>query len=710
MSTVDVLGFTPINPGIIKAAHPQSHYPYGSSIASSASSASSSTSSIFSPDGTSSQSSFSSLSAADVIWEHDSETKENANKLTCQYPRPVHTKPKFELQVEQVPSAPDGQPNPRRSRLGRDVNRSRPIPSLVRQSERKVNFVDNLVDSASQIVEIIWPLSDINPRREDSLGYKSVLPLRTFIQETLRRSRTSYSTLQVALYYLILVKPHVPTTDFTMDQTYVQPCLRAMQCGRRMFLSALILASKYLQDRNYSARAWSKISGLNPLEINQNEMTFLQAVDWKLHISETIFQRWTDIVLKYTSTGCGRQTGEGFGWKTIIPTLSPELNNVDDTLSGQRWSIPRDIPSMSDTSSPPSSSNSSCSSPSPLSDITNDRTPTCRRSSSSGMDPESGYGTVTLPSLPNLGLLPLQMNSLNPPAASVDGFSNLARPSICSAMSQARSLFVQRTCLDQRPAPLYNSKSLSESHSTTRRPSLARTSSFTSSPESMISDVPSLASSTSSRSSRSSRSSSISSVASATCAPAQPWMAMRATRRQATMQPTSYLKDSKKYPSIAAPIIEDSCPIFTSPEIFSGENSVPDLSNFSIGPPSMDVAHEAAQGLCELSGVLPRPCLVTPNPQMPEQRCRKRCRTISEDLSLQQKVRQLVNPRSQTNDDQISMLVLPDNQLADSFLLPKANYHHHGNSENRRSMPYTENLDSARSTCGGKADIRSLWY
>jgi hypothetical protein len=35
--------------------------------------------------------------------------------------------------------------------------------------------------------------------------------LRTFIQETLRRSRTSYSTLQVALYYLIKVKPHVPT-------------------------------------------------------------------------------------------------------------------------------------------------------------------------------------------------------------------------------------------------------------------------------------------------------------------------------------------------------------------------------------------------------------------------------------------------------------------------------------------------------------------
>jgi hypothetical protein len=39
--------------------------------------------------------------------------------------------------------------------------------------------------------------------------------------------------------------------------------VRAKQCGRRMFLAALILSSKSLQDRNYSARAWSKISGLN---------------------------------------------------------------------------------------------------------------------------------------------------------------------------------------------------------------------------------------------------------------------------------------------------------------------------------------------------------------------------------------------------------------------------------------------------------------
>jgi hypothetical protein len=136
-----------------------------------------------------------------------------------------------------------------------------------------------LQDSATQMVEVIWQLSEPKSRCETS-GPR-VLPLRTFIQETLKRSRTSYSTLQVALYYLILIKAHLPKHDFTMSQPE-DASLRALQCGRRMFLAALILASKYLQDRNYSARAWSKISGLKVCEINTNEMAFLEAVNWKL--------------------------------------------------------------------------------------------------------------------------------------------------------------------------------------------------------------------------------------------------------------------------------------------------------------------------------------------------------------------------------------------------------------------------------------------
>lgn len=169
------------------------------------------------------------------------------------------------------------------------------------------------------------------------MGAKGVLPLRTFIQETLRRSQTSYSTLQVALYYLILIKPHVPSFDFTMEQPDEGHATRALQCGRRMFLSALILASKYLQDRNYSARAWSKICGLSTHEINQNEMAFLVAVNWRLHITDAVFQRWTDVVLQFTPSQAPAAAGALMGapaaplpdWRALILKLDADLGNVE---------------------------------------------------------------------------------------------------------------------------------------------------------------------------------------------------------------------------------------------------------------------------------------------------------------------------------------------------------------------------------------------
>ncbi|KAI5816546.1 hypothetical protein BZA77DRAFT_56641 [Pyronema omphalodes] len=266
-----------------------------------------------------------------------------------------HPHPALDCQSQQ-PLPIEQRQNPRRTNRLVDSTTTLPcpaatgcalpvVPVLQRQAERKVNFVENLVDSAAQIVETIWHKYDLARQQKDV----AVLPLRTFIQETLRRSRTSYSTLQVALYYLIVIRPHLPVlnTDCSGLSTSEIQLVRAKQCGRRMFLAALILASKYLQDRNYSARAWSKISGLSIQEINVNEMAFLKAIDWKLHISEAVFQKWTDLVLKYT-------TSPGSSSPTI--TISTKGSTVEEDNKKKEWSdlIMRLSPDLSEVYVPPS--------------------------------------------------------------------------------------------------------------------------------------------------------------------------------------------------------------------------------------------------------------------------------------------------------------------------------------------------------------------
>lgn len=187
------------------------------------------------------------------------------------------------------------------------------------------------------MVEAIWPLSAISYK--NGFGYNEIIPLREFIQETLHRSGTSYSTLQVTLYYLILIKPHVLKQEYVIAEESRENSRRAILCGRRMFVSALILASKYLQDRNFTAQAWSKISGLDVLEINKNEIIFLLAVDWQLHITEIIFQRWTQILSKYSSMSQLSTSVTNFScsepssnWKSMIIGLSPQLENFNSVV------------------------------------------------------------------------------------------------------------------------------------------------------------------------------------------------------------------------------------------------------------------------------------------------------------------------------------------------------------------------------------------
>ncbi|KAJ5866819.1 hypothetical protein N7534_001372 [Penicillium rubens] len=637
MSGMDVLGMNLSNPSSQLTASHHAH-PYASSISSSASSSSSS---VFSLDCVSSQSSISSTSTnpVDAIWENENNSQLGRNPNgAC--PRAFAKGPASKVDGV-VPS--ELRTHPRRTNsYSSSAPSARPPPCLLRQSERKVNFVDNLVDTASQIVETIWPLSAAASRSDAATGSKGVLPLRTFIQETLRRSRTSYSTLQVALYYLIKVKPHVPTHDFTKEQPRDQSSLRAMQCGRRMFLAALILASKYLQDRNYSARAWSKISGLNTLEINQNELMFLKAVGWRLHIDEATFQRWTDLVLKLTPGAGGPPVTKGQCWQTVLPRLTPELDLVESEpmtpvsamggmdLGLSEYPSPRSLPINEAVRS-----------------SSREQTPTYARSLPRTLEPtpRMDYANLALPSIPRPMMLPTpqmtpQSQVSATPAASVAAY-NTRRPSICTAMSQAQSACMARSTLDQRPPLSFcpRTQSFDGYPAATRRSSLARSTSSASSPDSMVSDVSTLSSS-------SSRSSSVSSNASGTSGSAPARLAVKATLRCTS----NSLKESRKTLTIASPI-DESClvGVYSSPEYPSSMGtSVPDLSDFSLD----SSLSEAAQSLCELSGATPE-----------RRQCRKRGRTGSDDLLLQNHVRHLIDLG--TSGDHT---VLPDGQFPRSFM------------------------------------------
>jgi len=157
-----------------------------------------------------------------------------------------------------------------------------------------------MLDTGALIIETIWRNQTI------PILNSKILPLRVFIQETIRRSRTSFSTLQLALYYLLRIKSAVLDFEEKNPDWFTTPCnfgkvatKHPIACGRRMFLAAVIVASKYLQDRNYSNRAWAKISGLPVKEINANEFVFLNIADYELYVGEALYKRWSGVLLNH---------------------------------------------------------------------------------------------------------------------------------------------------------------------------------------------------------------------------------------------------------------------------------------------------------------------------------------------------------------------------------------------------------------------------
>ena len=173
------------------------------------------------------------------------------------------------------------------------------------------------------------------------------LPLVLFVREILRRSRTSCLTLQAALLYCARCKESLNemidkatnpvshageacralyTDTFTSSPPSLNPNFQPplpslsvqsndygpesrpthkpqptipvrsaspLLCGRRMFLAAIVVASKFLQDRTYSNRTWSKISGLRTIEIDQVERVFLKTIRYDLVVSDALWRKWT---------------------------------------------------------------------------------------------------------------------------------------------------------------------------------------------------------------------------------------------------------------------------------------------------------------------------------------------------------------------------------------------------------------------------------
>ncbi|KZS98445.1 hypothetical protein SISNIDRAFT_481183 [Sistotremastrum niveocremeum HHB9708] len=225
----------------------------------------------------------------------------------------------------------------------------RPVGNKILQ-QRKLRYLNSLINFTCKLLTDTWPTQSIPPVflhvNGASFGYTSstvgipyeqyccpsgpsdLADVKHFVMELLRRSRSTCNILQTALCYLEVVRQKVPELQkleqdgigsrgeqydkeeaIVLDPTLFEngvlqelgsrhrkkpeapgtplpPLPSPLLCPRRTFMASLLLATKFVQEKSYSNRAWAKLCGIAPREVSRCERTLGEALGWRLWVGK----------------------------------------------------------------------------------------------------------------------------------------------------------------------------------------------------------------------------------------------------------------------------------------------------------------------------------------------------------------------------------------------------------------------------------------
>ena len=156
-------------------------------------------------------------------------------------------------------------------------------------------FRYTLINTLSVILTDICKENDINP----IINNKNISPFLTdslqsitindYLQRLVKYTQVESSTLIAMLIYIDRL---CELNNFIVNSYNVY----------KILFSSLIIAIKYNEDEFYDNKFYAKVGGLSLKEMNNLEINYLSLIDFKLYISEEVFDNYFENLIDAMQT------------------------------------------------------------------------------------------------------------------------------------------------------------------------------------------------------------------------------------------------------------------------------------------------------------------------------------------------------------------------------------------------------------------------
>ena len=193
------------------------------------------------------------------------------------------------------------------------------------EMEQMIEFVAEMAQGMYALCTTHFCLADIDISRSVQPNTSVSPQFRKYISGILTSTRLPSSTIVLALHYL--------STRMTMlsnKNVFASSSLHL----HNMLTTALMLASKFLDDNTFQNRSWAEVSRVPVAELNKYETEWLVDIKWDLHIDSEDPQGFNGWLKQWK------------GWQAKKVAMSMEalkLTPVDPTLRFQH-SAPKYMP------------------------------------------------------------------------------------------------------------------------------------------------------------------------------------------------------------------------------------------------------------------------------------------------------------------------------------------------------------------------------